>query len=66
MTVDAIDALERSVETLDKIVRGNGTPGLVARVLLLEDAQKRWERIAWLLLSSAVLSLGAAIVNHWK
>lgn len=63
---EKLAALDKKVEGLDYIIRGNGTPGLAARVTILEtgskdtkEEKKEWNKAKVALLSGLVLSLVA-------
>ena len=54
----AVNSLTDSVRSLDKSIRGNGTPGLITRVSILEDRDNRIGMIA-----GAIATVIAAFIS---
>lgn len=59
--------IRAAISRLDECVRGNGKPGLVTRVTLIESVQARSSRLAWILVTAATgaaaSSITAAVVT---
>lgn len=63
-TDERIEDMHHKINDLHKLLHGNGAPerGIVARMLLLEQAQKIRDRWFWLVAGAAVASLAASIL----
>jgi len=58
---------KEDVENLDKIVRGNGSPGMLVRLATLEQRSSSKEKFAYLIIGCLITScLGAVIVGIAK
>jgi hypothetical protein len=55
-------SINAKLDKLDEAIRGNGRPGVALRIDRLERAARRYSRLAWLIVGSALTSVAAALV----
>jgi hypothetical protein len=59
---DQFEGSHRKLDRLDEAIRGNGRPGVVLRIDRLEQTARRYARLAWLIVGSALTSVAAMLV----
>lgn len=58
---DAFETLFTKFDRLDSSIRGNGKPGINARLAKLEDAEATRSKLVWLVVAAAVVQVVATV-----
>ena len=58
---ERFDRIEKKLDAIDKLLRGNGSIGLVTRIDRIEEAERRRRKWTWALWGLCDSTLGALV-----
>lgn len=63
---EKLKSLDEKMDGLDHIVRGNGTPGLAAKVENLTSFHRRWRDVFFAVLGGVVIGVTVSMFTSWS
>jgi len=52
-----------AIQRIDEAIRGNGKPGLVTRMTLVEDTISSMKKLMWLVIGTAITTVGGLLLK---